>query len=258
MPDILDDKKTVYPEDLALFDVMLRSASRIVAFTGAGLSTEAGIPDFRSPGGRWSRMKPIMFQDFVEQDEARRESWRRRFDMDAEIRLAVPTRGHRAIASWIQAGKSPAVITQNIDNLHQASGIPDDAVIEVHGNTTYAMCLDCARRHEIEDLRGPFQATGEAPRCEACGGFVKTATISFGQPMPEAAMARATALAGNCDLFVVVGSSLVVYPAADLPRMARDQGARVVIINREPTPGDRYAHLLLRGEIGDILGHFVL
>ncbi|GLS18972.1 NAD-dependent protein deacetylase 1 [Labrys miyagiensis] len=258
MPEIVDDKKTVPAEDLARFDVMLRSAGRIVAFTGAGLSTEAGIPDFRSPGGRWSRMKPILFQDFLDSDEARRETWRRRFDMDGEMRRARPTRGHRAIASWIKAGKSPAVITQNIDNLHQASGIPDDAVIEVHGNTTYAACLDCARRYEIEDLRGSFAATGEAPRCDGCGGFVKTATISFGQPMPEIAMQRATQLAKTSDLFVVVGSSLVVYPAADLPRLARKQGANVVIINREPTPGDRYAHLLLRGEIGDILGNFVL
>lgn len=258
MPDAVDDKKTMLSDELARFDVMLRSAERIVAFTGAGLSTEAGIPDFRSPGGRWSRMKPILFQDFMEQDEARRETWRRRFDMDAEIRLARPTRGHLAIASWIKAGKSPAVITQNIDNLHQASGIAPDAVIEVHGNTTYATCLDCARRYEIADLRGPFEASGEPPRCESCGGFVKTATISFGQPMPETAMRKATELAKTCDLFVVVGSSLVVYPAADLPRLARNQGARVVIVNREETPGDRHAHLLLRGEIGDILQDFIL
>ncbi len=258
MPDIADDKVTLHDERLARFDVMLRSAQRIVAFTGAGLSTEAGIPDFRSPGGRWSRMKPILFRDFLEQDEARRETWRRRFDMDNEIRLARPTRGHEAIASWIRAGRSPAVITQNIDNLHQASGVPADAVVEVHGNTTYALCLECGRRHEIEDLRGPFQASGQPPRCDWCAGFVKTATVSFGQPMPAAAMQRAIQLAKTCDLFVVVGSSLVVYPAADLPRLACNQGAQVVIINREGTPADRYATLLLRGEIGDILGNFML
>jgi NAD-dependent deacetylase len=258
MPEAVDDKKTVQADNLARFDVMLRSAERIIAFTGAGLSTEAGIPDFRSPGGRWSRMKPIPFQDFLADDAARRETWRRRFDMDEEIRNARPTRGHEAIASWIKAGKSPAVITQNIDNLHQASGIADEAVIEVHGNTTYAACLDCGQRHEIEDLRPAFEATGEAPRCEGCGGFVKTATISFGQPMPEIAMRRAKELAKTCDLFVVVGSSLVVYPAADLPHIAHRQGARIVIINREPTPGDHYANLILRGEIGDILGGFIL
>jgi NAD-dependent deacetylase len=258
MPEAVGDKKTMLSEGLALFDVMLRSAERIVAFTGAGLSTEAGIPDFRSPGGRWSRMNPIPFQEFLSQDEARRETWRRRFDMDSEMRQARPTRGHMAIASWIKAGRSPAVITQNIDNLHQASGIPAEAVVEVHGNTTYATCLDCARRYEIEDLRGAFEASGEPPRCDGCGGLVKTATISFGQPMPDAAMQRATELAKTSDLFVVVGSSLVVYPAAGLPRLARKQGARVVIINRKETPGDHYADLLLRGEIGDILGDFIL
>ncbi|WP_454813834.1 SIR2 family NAD-dependent protein deacylase [Labrys neptuniae] len=258
MPIAAADKDAVLAEKRARFAAMLARADRVAAFTGAGLSTEAGIPDFRSPGGRWSRMKPIAFEAFLVDEEARRESWRRRFDMDDEIRSARPTRGHMAIASWVQAGKCPAVITQNIDNLHQDSGIPADAVVEVHGNTTYATCLDCARRYEIEALRAPFLANGQAPRCDDCGGFIKTATISFGQPMPETAMRRATELARTCDLFVVVGSSLVVYPAADLPRLAHRQGARVVIVNREETPGDRYADLLLRGEIGDLLEEFVL
>ncbi|WP_415081351.1 SIR2 family NAD-dependent protein deacylase [Labrys sp. (in: a-proteobacteria)] len=258
MPIAAADKDAVHREKLLRFAQMLARADRVVAFTGAGLSTEAGIPDFRSPGGRWSRMKPIPFDEFLADDEARRESWRRRFDMDDEIRLARPTRGHQTIASWVHAGKCPAVITQNIDNLHQDSGIPADAVVEVHGNTTYATCLDCARRYEIAALRGPFLASGQAPRCDDCGGFIKTATISFGQPMPEAAMRRATELAKTCDLFVVVGSSLVVYPAADLPRLAHRQGARVVIVNREETPSDPYAQLLLRGEIGDLLEGFTL
>ncbi|WP_245443537.1 SIR2 family NAD-dependent protein deacylase [Labrys okinawensis] len=258
MPIAAADKDAMRREKLLRFAEMLKAADRVVAFTGAGLSTEAGIPDFRSPGGRWSRMKPISFEAFLAGDEARRESWRRRFDMDDEIRLARPTRGHLAIASWVRAGKCPAVITQNIDNLHQASGIPADAVVEVHGNTTYATCLDCARRYEIAALREPFLASGKAPCCDDCGGFIKTATISFGQPMPETVMRRATELAKTCDLFVVVGSSLVVYPAADLPRLAHRQGARVVIVNREETPGDAYAELLLRGEIGDLLADFVL
>jgi NAD-dependent deacetylase len=237
---------------------LVETSDVVVPFTGAGISTECGIPDFRSPGGIWTKMAPINFDDFVSSQEMRDEAWRRRFAMEDQFCGARPGRGHRALASLHARGKSPGVITQNIDNLHQASGIPHDAVIEVHGNTTYAACLDCARRYEIEDLRGSFETTGEAPRCDGCGGFVKTATISFGQPMPEIAMQKATQLARTSDLFVVIGSSLVVYPAADLPRLARKQGANVVIINREPTPGDRYAHLILRGEIGDILENFVL
>jgi len=258
MPNGMDDKESSLAVGLDRFDVMLRHSERIVAFTGAGLSTEAGIPDFRSPGGRWSRMRPIPFQDFLNQDGARRETWRRRFDMDAELRQALPTRGHKAIASWVKAGRSQGVITQNIDNLHQLSGVPADQVVEVHGNTTYATCLDCSTRYEIEALRPAFEASGEPPRCDVCRGWVKTATISFGQAMPAEAMKRATAMACSCDLFFAVGSSLVVYPAADLPRIARNNGARLVIVNREATPSDRYATLLLRGEIGDILSKFDL
>ncbi|WP_448952224.1 SIR2 family NAD-dependent protein deacylase [Labrys neptuniae] len=258
MPIAADDKDAVLTEKRARFGAMLHQAERVVAFTGAGLSTEAGIPDFRSPGGRWNRMQPIPFDVFLADADARHESWRRRFEMDVELAQARPTRGHRAIASWVKAGKCPAVITQNIDNLHQLSGIAEEAVVEVHGNTTYATCLSCARRYELEALRGPFLASGQAPQCEDCGGIVKTATISFGQPMPEAAMRRATELTKSCDLFVVIGSSLVVYPAADLPRLAYQAGARVVIVNREETPGDRYASVVLRGEIGDLLEEFIL
>ena len=258
MPNCIDDKDGLPAEDLSRFATMLGEAGCVVAFTGAGLSTEAGIPDFRSPGGRWARMAPISFQDFMTNDRARRETWRRRFAMDGELKQARPTRGHHAIASWIRAGLSPAVITQNIDNLHQASGIPSDSVIEVHGNTTYAACLACRRRYEIDALRPRFEATGDAPLCEACGGFVKSATIAFGQPMPREAMMRAVDLARSCDLFVVVGSSLVVHPAASLPRIAREHGAGVVIVNREATPCDGEADLLLRGEIGEILAGFNL
>ncbi|WP_370880085.1 SIR2 family NAD-dependent protein deacylase [Labrys monachus] len=235
---------------------MLGRAGRVVAFTGAGLSTEAGIPDFRSPGGRWTRTAPIPFGDFLADEEARRETWRRRFAMDGELRQARPTRGHRTIASWVRAGISPGVITQNVDNLHQASGVPAAAIVEVHGNATYAACLDCRRRYEIEALRLRFEASGEAPLCAACGGFVKSATIAFGQPMPKEAMTRAVELACSSDLFVVVGSSLLVHPAAGLPRLARRNGAQLVIVNREATPCDDDADLLLRGEIGDILSHF--
>jgi NAD-dependent deacetylase len=166
--------------------------SRIVAgFTGAGISTESGVPDFRSPDSPWMRHKPIPFETFLHSAEARREAWRRKFVMDDLYRHARPSRGHLAIAALIASGRMPAVITQNIDGLHQASGLAEDRVIELHGNGTYAACLSCGRRHELEWVRSCFETSGEPPECEACGGILKAATISFGQAMPEAPMCRA-------------------------------------------------------------------
>ena len=172
------------------FPGLIDAADRIVLFTGAGISTESGIPDFRSPGGIWTKQTPIDFADFMRSDEARRETWRRRFAMEPILRQAAPNRGHRAVAELIRSGKASAVITQNIDGLHQDSGIPDDKVIELHGNTTYAHCLDCGTRYEIEALRVDFESDRIVPHC-ACGGWVKTATISFGQSMPINEMRRA-------------------------------------------------------------------
>jgi NAD-dependent deacetylase len=235
------------------FFALLDQAEIVVPFTGAGISTASGIPDFRSPGGAWTRNKPIDFDAFVSSGEARREAWRRRFAMDDVFDAARPSRGHAAIARWVRSGKSPAVITQNIDNLHQASGLAAEEVIELHGNTTYAACLDCGERHELDGIRSHFDKAGESPGCERCGGLLKTATISFGQAMPEAAMRRATTLSRQCDLFVAIGSSLVVHPAAGLPLAAKKQGATLVIVNREATPLDSLADLVLRGEIDAIL-----
>lgn len=232
---------------------MLRAARRAVLFTGAGISTESGIPDFRSPGGVWSQMKPIYFQDFVASEDARREAWRRVFSGAAKWVGAEPNDGHFAIAKLVDIGKVSAVITQNVDNLHQYAGVPEGKVIEVHGNASYAKCLSCWTRHEIEDFRQAFEARGELPACRSCGGIVKTATISFGQPMPEAEMARATEEAEACDLFLAIGSSLVVYPAAGLPILAKRAGARLAIINREPTEMDAIADLVLNAEIGPLM-----
>jgi NAD-dependent deacetylase len=229
----------------------------IVPFTGAGISTECGIPDFRSPGGIWSRMKPIDFSDFIASSEARAESWRRRFAMDDQFGGAKPGRGHRALASLYRAGKSPGVVTQNIDNLHQASGIAAEHVVELHGNTTYALCLDCAARYELAWVRQSFEAAGRAPACPACGGHIKTATVSFGQAMPEEAMRRAEEMTRSADLFVVIGSSLVVWPAAGFPLMARRNGAALVIINREATDFDDAADLVVRHDIGAVLEPFI-
>ena len=236
---------------------LIEDVQRVVPFTGAGISTECGIPDFRSPGGFWTKNQPIPFDEFMTSRAARDESWRRRFAMLDQFGDAQPGRGHRALASLYRAGKVPGLITQNIDNLHQASGIPAGDVVELHGNTTYALCLDCGQRYELSWVREKFEANGHhAPDC-ACGGYIKTGTVSFGQAMPVEAMERAEELTRSSDLFVSIGSSLVVWPAAGFPLMAKRNGARLVIINREPTEFDDVADLVLRHDIGDVLSPFI-
>ena len=223
-----------------------------MVFTGAGISTESGIPDFRSPGGVWDRMPPIQFESFIASREMRRETWRRRFAMEDMFRFAKPNAGHLAVAELVERGRVNQIITQNIDNLHQVSGIPTEQVIELHGNTTYARCLDCGQRYEIAPLHTCFETEGDVPDCP-CGGYVKTATISFGQPMPEEPMRRAQEAALSCDFFLVAGSSLVVYPAAGFPLMAKRAGAKLAILNRTPTDQDDYADLVIRESIGATL-----
>lgn len=234
--------------------VLLQQATRGVVFTGAGISTESGIPDFRSPGGVWERYRPIMYDEFVSSEEARREYWQRKFEGQPAIDAAAPNAGHRAVARLVADGAVDCVVTQNVDGLHQKSGVPDDRVIELHGNTTYAACLDCGQRYELAPIQAAFEADGTLPVCAACGGLVKPATISFGQAMPVDAMRRAEAASAACDLFLAIGSSLVVYPAAGLPVLAKQGGARLVILNREPTPLDTWADLVLNAEIGPTLG----
>jgi NAD-dependent deacetylase len=230
----------------------------LLPFTGAGISTECGIPDFRSPGGLWTKNKPIPFDAFLSSQEMRNEAWRRRFALEEHFSAARPGRGHRALASLYRAGKVPAVVTQNIDNLHQASGIPPDRVVELHGNTTFAVCLGCAKRYELSWVREKFQEpAGEAPDCPHCGGHIKSATVSFGQAMPEAAMRKAEELTVACDLFLAIGSSLVVWPAAGFPLIAKRNGAVLVIINREATDFDGIADLVVRAEIGLALAPFI-
>lgn len=236
---------------------LLAEAECIVAFTGAGISTESGIPDFRSPGGIWTRMKPIEFADFLASEETRRESWRRKFASEATMREAKPNAGHRALARLYEQGRLAAVVTQNIDGLHQASGIPEDKVIELHGNGTYAACLQCRRRYELDWVREVFSADERLPVCRSCGGLIKTATISFGQSMPEEAMERAHQATQRADLFIVLGSSLVVYPAAGFPVLAKRNGARLVIVNRDPTEQDPLADLVVHAEIGPTMSRAV-
>jgi len=232
---------------------MIEDAQRVAIFTGAGISTESGIPDFRSPGGVWSRMSPIYFQDFMASEEKRREAWDRAFSGRAGWTGKEPNAGHYAVSRLVASGKAHAVITQNVDNLHQNAGVPADRVIELHGNASYATCLECGVRHELADLKALYQATGDLPCCRVCGGVVKTATISFGQAMPHEPMARAEAEALACDLFLVLGSSLVVYPAASFPLIAKQNGAELVILNREPTEQDVVADLVLHDEIGPVM-----
>jgi NAD-dependent deacetylase len=247
--------------DLATAVARLREfiddAEVIQPFTGAGISTECGIPDFRSPGGLWTTTKPIPFDQFMASAQMRDEAWRRRFVMDEHFATAKPGRGHLALASLYRSGKVSAVITQNIDNLHQASGISAGDVVELHGNTTYATCLTCEKRYELSWVKQKFDsANGRAPDCD-CGGYIKTATVSFGQAMPQHEMRRAEELSSSCDLFIAIGSSLVVWPAAGFPLHAKRNGARLVIVNREPTDFDEIADLVVRQDIGEALGPLI-
>ena len=243
--------------DLDRLRSMLIDARRIVVFTGAGISTESGIPDFRSPGGIWSYSTPIMFDDFMTSIEARRESWRRRIEIGRDMAGARPNAGHVAVARLVATGRVSALVTQNIDGLHQASGVPEEKIIELHGNSTYAICLACGERHALDPILKAFGADGTIPECGVCGGIVKTATISFGQPMPAEAMERAARATLSCDLFLAVGSALVVWPAASFPLLAKKNGAALVILNREATDHDPCADLVLHREIGPTLTSIV-
>ncbi len=231
----------------------LGNAERVVVFTGAGMSTESGIPDFRSPGGLWSRFKPVEYQDYLVSESARHQAWEMLLEIDRDWSAVSPNRGHEAIARLVNLGIVTHVITQNIDGLHQASGVPQQQVIELHGTSKYAHCLDCRTRYELAPLKAQFVAEGVAPRCDTCGGLVKLAVISFGEPMPEGPMAEADAAIQQCDLCLAIGSSLQVYPAAGFPILAKRNGARLVILNREPTELDDIADLVINDEIGPTL-----
>ena len=234
---------------------LLDQCHRAVVFTGAGISTESGIPDFRSPGGIWSKHKPVDFSDFLASAEARRASWRLKFIFDEDMEKAEPNRGHRAISHLVADNVVSHVITQNVDGLHQQSGVPGEKMIELHGNTTYAHCLDCGQRYDLALIKENFQRNEALPVCDHCDGIVKTATISFGQAMPEDEMIKAQAASVDCDLFIAIGSSLVVYPAAGFPSVAKRNGAQLVIINRDPTDLDDIADLVINDEIGRVLGN---
>lgn len=231
----------------------IEQASKIVGFTGAGISTESGVADFRSPNGVWARNRMVYFQEFVSNEADRVESWRQKVESWPEMRDAVPNAGHKAFVELHRAGKLSAMITQNIERLHQRSGLPDEIVFELHGTTTEAMCLTCGDRIDMNKALARVKGGEKAPKCRKCHGLLKPATVSFGQPMPQDVMRSAQQAAESCDLFLAVGSSLVVHPAASLPVIAKECGAKLVIINREETPIDAAADLVVHGEIGRIL-----
>ena len=238
---------------LEIFQNILSKSSNTVVFTGAGISTESGIPDFRSPTGIWTKNKPIEFKDFLSSEEIRVEFWKRKFTVDLTISKAKPNAGHMIISELNHIGKVSKIITQNIDNLHQISGVPEENVIELHGNTTFAKCLDCDLRYELNSIKKLFEQTNKPPYCKKCSGIIKTATISFGQSMPKEEMLKAEKASLSCDLFIAIGSSLQVYPAASFPLVAKKNGSKLVILNREGTDLDKYADLVIHDEIGEFL-----
>jgi len=243
----------VFEEQIDELTRMVQRARSAVVFTGAGISTECGIPDFRSPGGFWTRYKPIDYSEFLASEDTRLEAWRRFLMIRETIARAEPGPSHRALARLMDMGHVTSVITQNIDGLHEASGIAADRIIEIHGNGTYAKCLSCGLRHEIDWVSEVIGETGRAPACTGCGGIVKSATISFGQAMPEQEMADAKAATLNADLFISIGSSLQVFPAAGLPVLAKQNRTPLVILNREATGLDGLADLVINAESGPVL-----
>jgi NAD-dependent deacetylase len=230
---------------------LLSESSRAIAFTGAGISTESGIADFRSPGGVWSKYQPVYFQDFLRDEDARRRYWIMKKEGYYEMKMAKPNEGHHALARLEAKGKLLAIITQNIDGLHQDAG--SRRVIELHGTSRYCLCLKCNARFDPEEIQESLEAGVEIPLCKHCGGFVKSATISFGQSLPADVLAEAFDLSLYTDLILALGSSLVVEPAASIPLQAKNNGARLVIINRTETPLDRLADVVARQSIGATL-----
>lgn len=238
---------------------LICKAERIVAFTGAGVSTESGIPDFRSPGGIWEKYQPVYFDDFLSSEAARREYWQRSRVTYPVIRDANPNPTHMSIYELEKMGRLDAIITQNIDRLHHKAGSSPEKIIEIHGTVAYAVCLDCNKIFDRNDIQSRLERTEDidVPYCPDCNGPLKDATISFGQPMPEKEMAEAGKKAQTCDLMILLGSSLVVYPAAYIPQYAHQAGAKLIIINLAPTPFDHLAAVTINAKTGEALPQIV-
>lgn len=237
---------------------LIVTAKKLVVFTGAGISTESGIPDFRSPGGIWSRFDPedFTYQKFTTDPEARRKQWR----MLGEGHLttdAQPNPAHYAIAELDRMGKLDCVITQNVDNLHHKAGVPAEKVFELHGNVQWAICLDCGRRYPFEHIKARWEAGEEIPDCEECGGMLKPDAVLFGEQLPAAVLEEASRRSSQSDLFIVVGSTLIVYPAAYMPAYALRGGAKLIIVNLSDTPLDPQADVIIRTKAGEAMSKIV-
>jgi len=237
---------------------LIINAKRVVVFTGAGVSTESGIPDFRSPGGIWEKFDPedFTYQKFVRDPETRKKQWQmlRGGELATEPK---PNPAHYAIAELDRLGKLDCVITQNVDNLHQRAGVPDDKVFELHGNMQWVVCLSCGRRYPIEQIKTRLDEDEEIPDCEACHGILKPDAVFFGEALPEKVLREATYHSSHCALIIVIGSTLIVYPAAYMPIYAVESGAKLVIINLSSTPMDKQAAVLLRAKAGETMPRIV-
>jgi NAD-dependent deacetylase len=233
---------------------LIVNAQRIVIFTGAGHSTESGIPDFRGPDGLWSRFDPneFTYQNFIRNPETRKKQWQLRYK-GGLVAQAEPNPAHYAIAELDKLDKLDCVITQNVDNLLQRAGVPEEKVLELHGNMQWAVCLSCGQHYPLAQIKARLDASDETPDCEICHGIPKPAVILFGEALPVKVLEEATRRSYNCDLFIVIGSSLVVYPAAYMPIYAVESGAKLVIINISPTPMDQQATALIRAKAGEIM-----
>jgi NAD-dependent deacetylase len=232
---------------------LMQQAQRIVALTGAGISTESGIPDFRSPGSLWLQQPSISYQDFISRPEARQQYWQTRRNLSAQVLSARPNAAHLALVDLERKKRLHGIVTQNFDGLHHDAGNNAEHIVEMHGTSRAAACTLCGKRSSIKELQQRIDAGEIDPRCSDCGGFLKAATILFGQRVPEAELARARELTLSCDLFLVVGSSLKVTPAATLPRLALDNDVPLIIINLQPTPMDDYAEIVINEKAGVVL-----
>ncbi|MDY6853756.1 MAG: Sir2 family NAD-dependent protein deacetylase [Thermodesulfobacteriota bacterium] len=234
---------------------LIVNSKTIAIFTGAGVSTESGIPDFRSPGGLWDKYDPndFLYQKFLASEESREKYWKMNSELYYMLIAATPNNAHYSIVDLHKMGKLDCVITQNIDNLHQKAGLPNEKVIELHGTNFYVNCLHCKKRYSREEIQKRLEKGVKVPNCDACGGILKPATISFGQPMPFEETNEAERRSRLSDLFIVIGSSLVVHPAALMPLYATEGGAKLVIINMDSTPYDRNAYLILHGKASALM-----
>jgi len=234
---------------------LIGEACHMVILTGAGISTESGVPDFRSPGGLWEQFRIVQYQEYLASEAARVEDWHRRFFMKDQVGSVAPNIGHKLIANWLKEERALCLITQNVDGLHTRAGTPSTKLIEIHGNATTASCISCGLGHDMDTCRTLFEATGKSPKCQSCDGILKADVVMFGQVMPKRATTDAFRYAAQADLFLAVGSSLGVHPAANLPLHAKEKGARVAIVNREATPLDPIADCVVHGEIGEVFSH---